>query len=185
VDVAVWPTSFAQDRSMTIPLYPDRARFRVSRRSFLAVATSLSAAAVWSSRALGVVQRNPVFSDEPFTLGVASGDPAPDGVVLWTRLAPKPLEGGGMPAEPVEVAWQVAEDEAMTKVVRSGTTIASPDWGHSVHVEVDGLGPGREYWYQFRSGGAVSPKGRAKTAPAADAIPAAVRFAFASCQHVF
>jgi alkaline phosphatase D len=57
--------------------------------------------------------------------------------------------------EPVEVAWQVAADEAMTRVVRSGTTVASPDWGHSVHVEVDGLGAGREYWYQFRSGGEV------------------------------
>jgi alkaline phosphatase D len=88
-----------------------------------------------------------------------------------------------MPAEPVEVAWRVAEDEAMIRVVRSGTTVASPDWGHSVHVEVAGLEPGREYWYQFRSGGEVSPKGRTKTAPAADAIPAAIRFAFASCQH--
>jgi alkaline phosphatase D len=88
VDAAIWPTSFAQDRSMTIPLYSDRARSHVNRRTFLGVATSLATAALWSSRALGAVQRNPVFSDYPFALGVASGDPTPDGVVLWTRLAP-------------------------------------------------------------------------------------------------
>ena len=169
---------------MTIPLYPFRESGSVNRRSFLVATTSLAAAAVWASRALGAVQTNPVFSDDPFALGVASGDPAPDGVVLWTRLAPKPLEGGGMPPEPVEVAWQVAEDEAMTRVVRKGTTVATPEWAHSVHVEVDGLQPGRGYWYQFRAGKEVSPKGRTKTTPPADSEPASLRFAFASCQHL-
>ena len=68
----------------------------------------------------------------------------PDGVVLWTRLAPRPLEvGGGMKAEPVEVAWQIAEDEGMARVVQSGTATARPEWSHSVHVEVSGLRPGR------------------------------------------
>src|ERR1700726_929089 len=113
---------------MTIPLYPVRELPPVNRRSFLVATTSLAAAALWSSRSVGAVQGNPVFSDYPFALGVASGDPAPDGVVLWTRLAPKPLEGGGMPPEPVEVSWQVAEDEAMTRVARAGTTVATPDW---------------------------------------------------------
>jgi alkaline phosphatase D len=168
---------------MTIPLYPVSALPPVSRRSFLVATTSLAAAALWSSRAPGAVQTNPIFSDDPFSLGVASGDPAPDGVVLWTRLAPKPLEAGGMPPEPVEVSWQVAEDEAMTKVVRSGTTVATPEWAHSVHVEIDGLRPARTYWYQFRAGREVSPKGRTRTTPPADANPASLRFAFASCQH--
>jgi alkaline phosphatase D len=168
---------------MTIPLYPVRDAHRMNRRSFLVATTSLAAAAVWSSRALGAVQTNPVFADDPFSLGVASGDPAPDGVVLWTRLAPKPLEGGGMPPHPVEVSWQVAEDEAMARVVRKGTTVATPDWAHSVHVEVDGLQPSRGYWYQFRAGSAVSSKGRTKTTPPADSTPASLRFAFASCQH--
>src|SRR5690606_20184814 len=115
--------------------------------------------------------------------GVASGDPTADGVVLWTRLAPRPIEGGGMPSEPMEVRWQVAEDEQFSKVVRKGTTVATPDWAHSVHVEVEGLAPDRWYWYQFEAGGEVSPKGRTRTMPAADQTPEALRFAFASCQH--
>ena len=102
----------------------------------------------------------------PFTLGVASGDPAPDGVVLWTRLAPDPLEyQTGMPDAAVEVDWEVATDEAMTRVVRSGTALAPPELAHSVHVEVAGLEPGREYCYRFRAGGERSPSaapGRAR-----------------------
>src|SRR4051812_9897653 len=109
----------------------------VSRRQFLGT-TSLAAAAAWSSRAIGALKQNVKLPDHPFQCGVASGDPSPDGFVIWTRLAPKPLEGGGMPQEPVEVAWQIADDEAMSRVVAKGTTVASPDWGHSVHVEVQG-----------------------------------------------
>ena len=154
-----------------------------SRRSFLATGTSLAAAAIWSSRALGVVKQNVKLGDHPFQCGVASGDPSPDGFVLWTRLAPKPLEGGGMPAETVQVRWQVAEDEQFAKVVKSGMTVANPEWAHSVHVEVHGLTPDRWYWYQFQAVGETSPKGRARTAPAADASPKKLRFAFASCQH--
>ena len=75
------------------------------------------------------------------------------------RASPQPLTGGGMPAEPVEVEWQVAEDEQFSKVVRQGTTTATPEWGHSVHVEVDGLRPARWYWYQFKAGTETSPKG--------------------------
>ena len=81
------------------------------------------------------------------------------------------------------VAWEVAEDEAMKKVVRPGTTVATPQLGHSVHVEVDGLKPDRWYWYRFTAGDAVSPVGRTRTLPAADATPEKLRFAFASCQH--
>jgi len=88
-----------------------------------------------------------------------------------------------MPAEAVEVAWQVAEDEGMTKVVKKGTTTANPDWAHSVHVEVAGLAPDRPYWYQFKAAGETTPVGRARTMPTAEAMPGALRFAFASCQH--
>ena len=164
-------------------LYPAGPGRLYSRRSFLATTGSLAAAAVWASRAEGTVRRNVAFSDYPFQLGVASGDPAPDGVVLWTRLAPQPLTGGGMPSEPVEVDWQVADDEQFSKVVRQGKTTATPGWGHSVHVEVDGLKPGRWYWYHFRAGGETSPKGRTRTMPPADAVAPPLRFAFASCQH--
>src|SRR5213080_3325536 len=86
----------------------------VSRRKFLAATGSLAAASVWSSRAV-VARQNIKLPDHPFQVGVASGDPSPDGFVIWTRLAPKPLEGGGMPGEAVEVAWQVAEDETMSR----------------------------------------------------------------------
>src|SRR3954453_22759444 len=152
----------------------------ISRRNF--VASSLAAAAVWASRA-AFAKQNVKLPAHPFQIGVASGDPSPDGFVIWTRLAPKPLEGGGMPAEAVEVAWQVAEDEAMSRVVAKGTTVANPDWAHGVHVEVQGLKPDRWYWYQFKAAGDTSPVGRARTTPPADALPAALKFAFASCQH--
>ncbi len=164
-------------------IYPAQPFSCCNRRSFLATTGSLAVAALWASRATGAVRKQISFADYPFQLGVASGDPAPDGVVLWTRLAPKPLAGGGMPNEPVEVAWQVADDEGFTKVAREGTTTATPDWGHTVHVEVDGLQPGRWYFYRFKAGSEVSPTGRTRTMPAIDATTPRLKFAFASCQH--
>ena len=155
----------------------------LSRRSFLIGSASFAAAAMLSNRARGAVARTPAFSAYPFSLGVASGDPLPDGVVLWTRLAPKPREnGGGMVPEPVEVSWQVAEDEGMSRVVQRGVATANPAWAHSVHVEVGGLRPERWYWYQFKAGTEVSPKGRTRTMPPAGALASRLRFAFASCQ---
>lgn len=118
-----------------------------------------------------------------FTLGVASGDPLPDGVVLWTRLAPDPLAGGGMPARAVPVQWQVSDTPSFTRIRESGAALARPEHGHSVHVEVHGLRPDREYWYRFRAGTETSPPGRTRTAPAADASPRNLRFLFASCQN--
>lgn len=124
-------------------------------------------------------------ASNPFTLGVASGDPSPGGVVLWTRLAPDPLavDGmGGMPARAVPVQWQVAKDESFRQVVREGTAQAVPEWAHSVHVELDGLRPGHHYYYRFRAGGEISPVGRTKTAPAPGAKLDRLAFAFVSCQ---
>ncbi|MGE0441171.1 MAG: alkaline phosphatase [Gemmatimonadales bacterium] len=119
----------------------------------------------------------------PFALGVASGDPAADGFVLWTRLAPDPLSDGGMPPSPVEVRWEVAADEGMSRVVRRGTAAAHPDLAHSVHVEVQGLDPDRWYWYRFMAGGEASPVGRSRTMPKAGTAPDQFPFAFVSCQH--
>jgi alkaline phosphatase D len=119
----------------------------------------------------------------PFTLGVASGDPLPDGFVLWTRLAPQPLQpDGGMPNIAVQVRWSVAEDEAMTRVVASGDATASPEAGHSVHIEVQGLRSDRPYWYAFVAGGEKSPVGRARTTPPIGAPVDRLRFCFTSCQ---
>jgi alkaline phosphatase D len=168
---------------MNTPFFTLTNSRRMHRRTFLAATSSLAAAALWSSRALANVVTAPKFSGYPFTLGVASGDPTATGVVLWTRLAPKPLEDGGMPPEDIEVSWQVAEDEAMTKIAAKGTTIANPEWAHSVHVEVEGLQSDRWYWYQFKAGSEVSPKGRTRTMPASDILPDRLRFAVASCQH--
>ncbi len=158
-------------------------RQRPNRRSFLLATGSLAAAAVWSSRALGVVKKNVKFSSNPFALSVASGDPSADGFVIWTRLAPDPVVGGGMPHEDVEVSWQVADDEQMSKVVAKGTTVATADWAHTVHVEVEGLRPDRWYFYQFQAGGEVSPIGRARTMPAADQMAERLRLGVASCSH--
>ncbi len=123
---------------------------------------------------------------DPFTLGVASGDPLPDGVVLWTRLAPEPLAPGGqggMPDRDVAVRWEVAADEAFAAVVAGGEVQASPDAAHSVHVDVRGLEPGRPYWYRFGAAGFESPAARTRTAPAAGAPVERLRLAVASCQN--
>lgn len=117
-----------------------------------------------------------------FSLGVASGDPTPGSVVLWTRLAPDPLRGGGMPGRTVEVHWQVAEDPAFAQVVRRGTAHAQPRLGHSVHVDAAGLRPHRDYWYRFRVEGQLSPVGRTRTAPAPGRA-GRLRLALASCQN--
>lgn len=123
-------------------------------------------------------------SRELFTLGVASGVPRPDGFVLWTRLAPDPLQGGGMGDAPVEVRWEVAVDEGFGRVVAKGSATAAAELAHSVHVEVQGLLPGRPYWYRFTAAGARSPIGRTRTAPAeGDESAQPLRFAFASCQQ--
>jgi len=125
----------------------------------------------------------PVFAEYPFQLGIASGDPLPDGFVIWTRLAPRPLEiGHGMPSQPMLVNWEVASDRGFNTVVRSGEAVARPELAHSVHVEVEGLEPGRDYFYRFSAGRERSPSGRAKTAPAAGAHVAQARFGIVGCQ---
>jgi alkaline phosphatase D len=155
----------------------------MDRRAFLRATARLAAFAALGQVA-GCVPTQPfTLNKDPFTLGVASGDPLPDGVVLWTRLAPEPLAGGGMGSAPMKVEWLVASDDRMKDVVRSGTSTAVPELAHSVHVEVAGLDPGRVYWYRFRAGGIESPVGRTRTAPAASDSLQALRFAFASCQN--
>ncbi|MEV6324650.1 alkaline phosphatase D family protein [Nocardia sp. NPDC051787] len=127
----------------------------------------------------------PRWPGDPFALGVASGDPEPDSVVLWTRLAPDPLapDGlGGMPLDPVTVEYEVAHDEHFRQVVARGTALATRALAHSVHPEVHGLAPDRWYFYRFRAGSAISPVGRTRTAPPPGRPFARLRFAFASCQ---
>jgi alkaline phosphatase D len=111
-----------------------------------------------------------------FALGIASGHPSADGMVLWTRVT-----GTGLP-ERVEVRWEMAEDDAFKRGVASGTETAEAAWGHSVHAEPARLKPGRWYWYRFEALGQRSPVGRTRTAPAVDALEP-LRFAIASCQR--
>ncbi|MET9347360.1 alkaline phosphatase D family protein [Streptomyces termitum] len=145
----------------------------------LAFATQLPAAGAAAAAELDARR----VTEDPFTLGVASGDPLPGSVLLWTRLAPRPFEpGGGLPAERVSVHWELARDERFTRTVRRGRATAHPEFGHSVHVEVEHLEPGREFFYRFRTGQWVSPVGRTRTAPAPWARPAALRIGAVSCQ---
>ncbi len=153
---------------------------RTKRRSFLMGAGAMAGLAIAAQSRPVVAQSR--FSAYPFGLGVASGDPLPDSVVLWTRLAPDPLNGGGMPLVNVPIQWQVATDENMRRVVRRGTAIATSELAHSVRVIVGGLQPGRPYWYQFKVANQYSPIGRTRTAPALGRPIDQLKFAFASCQ---
>ncbi|MCY1011777.1 alkaline phosphatase D family protein [Nannocystis pusilla] len=125
----------------------------------------------------------PALPGPPFTLGVASGDPLADRVILWTRLAPDPLAGGGMPETAIAVAWEVATDEAFTAVIASGEALAEPAFAHSVHVDATGLQADSWYFYRFHAGDFTSPVGRTRTLPAPDSAPERLRLASASCQR--
>ena len=150
-----------------------------TRRAFLLRTAALGLACA-AAPARVLAQR---FERDPFALGVASGYPHPGGMTLWTRLAPRPLEGGGMRPAEVDVRWEVASDDSFRTIAAQGRAAASPAWAHSVHVDVKGLEPARPYWYRFHAGDATSPVGRTSTAPAADATAARLRLAFASCQQ--
>jgi len=127
-------------------------------------------------------------SGNPFSLGVASGAPRPDGFVLWTRLAPEPLSTnpetpGGMSGADVTLRYEIATDPGMAKVVRHGAATAEQALAYSVHLDVTGLQAGRSYWYRFLSGDAVSATGRAITFPAAESAVGKMRFGFVSCSN--
>ncbi len=155
---------------------------QVSRRGVLGgVAAVLAAARFHALVDLPAAAATPLPSD-PFTLGVASGDPLPDSVVLWTRLAPDPANGGGMPPGDVAVAWQAATDAAFTDIVAQGTEPAVAALAHSVHVTASGLDPDRWYHYRFSVEGYTSPTGRTRTTPAASASTP-LRLGAACCQN--
>jgi alkaline phosphatase D len=150
-----------------------------TRRQLLTVATT---APLIGAPAL--VKAQSWFAGYPFALGVTSGDPAADGFVIWTKLAPKPFEPhGGMPMVPLPVKWEVASDDRFKTIVASGEATARPELGHSVHVEVAGLQPDRPYWYRFTLGSDQSSRGRARTLPLASASPTALKFGVAGCQN--
>ena len=153
----------------------------LGRRALIVGAASSVVALRLGATALAAPTRRAPLPTDPFTLGVASGDPSADGFVLWTRLAPDPLSGGGMPPEPVAVAWEVAGDDAFSDIVASGSVNAIEDLAHSVHVVVGGLVPDSPYWYRFAVEGWDSPVGRSRTLPVGS--PSGLRFGFVSCQN--
>lgn len=155
-----------------------------SRRHLLRMAMFTAAAAVISPLTSRARAEQAPFSSDPFSLGVASGDPTAEGAVIWTRLAPSPLDpDGGMPQVPVEVAFEVAQDDRFRNIIRAGKVLARPESAHTVHVELSGLAPGRPVFYRFLSGAATSPIGRFSTAPAFNSAVERMRIAWASCQH--
>ncbi|MFD5005828.1 alkaline phosphatase D family protein [Streptomyces mutabilis] len=159
----------------------------LARRRFLTV-TAAAAALAFSTNipargAVAAPERTARITKDPFTLGVASGDPLPDSVLLWTRLAPEPfLEDGGMGTERVTVEWEVAVDEYFAAVLFRGTADAHAEYNHSVHVDVKGLTPGTVYYYRFRTGAWISPTGRTRTAPPADDETASLKLGAVACQ---
>jgi alkaline phosphatase D len=156
----------------------------IDRRRFLeytwaGVSASLSMALLSRRDAQAAAPR---LGTNPFTLGVASGDPSPTGIVLWSRLAPEPANPGRLGRAFVPVGWRVAADEGMRRVVARGVAVAAPDLAHSVHVEVSGLRPRRDYFYQFDLRGEESRVGHFRTAPEPFDLARELRFAFATCQ---
>ena len=150
------------------------------RRLFLLDAARLAAAV----SASGIVHAAPSnAAGYPFSLGVASGSPLSDSVILWTRILPNPLDAHSAPTLAVPLRWEVAQDQAFRKIVAKGSAVATPELAHSVRVNVTGLQPDRWYWYRFMLGDAVSPVGRTRTAPAAGSMPDLLKLAVASCQH--
>jgi alkaline phosphatase D len=141
----------------------------------------LASLAAFADAYSGAVAAQPSWY--PFRLGVASGSPRPTSIVLWTRLVEAPLAMQPIAPVPLAVGWEIAHDDAFKRIAAQGMATALPELGHSVHVDVEGLEPGRWYWYRFMMGDAVSPTGRTRTAPAADAMPSQLHLAFASCQH--
>lgn len=145
----------------------------------LAFAVGLPAAGAAGAAELDAAR----ITEDPFTLGVASGDPLPGSVLLWTRLAPAPYQpDGGLPAERVVVHWELAHDERFRRIVRRGIALAHPEFRHAVHVEVEHLDADRPYYYRFRVGDWHSETGRTRTAPRPGSPAGALTLAAVSCQ---
>ncbi len=159
-------------------------RAGTTRRQFLTWSALVGALAFTPQLRPGTARAQSVVPpDYPFRLGVASGDPLPDSVVLWTRLATDPFAPqGGLTPGVVPVRWQIANDDRFADVAQEGVDLATEFDGWSLHIDVKGLDAGREYFYRFLVGPHSSPVGRTKTAPALGASLAQLDFAWASCQ---
>jgi alkaline phosphatase D len=154
---------------------------RASQLAGLVAMARAGAAPTGASRATNAAGNGTALY--PFSLGVASGSPLPDSIILWTRILYDPLNAASTPPMAFSMRWEIAEDEGFRLIAASGSAVATPELAHSVHVDVKGLRPARWYWYRFMLGNVVSPVGRTRTAPASGDLPARLKLAAASCQH--
>jgi alkaline phosphatase D len=174
---------------MTHLIIPRRSPAKgLSRRRFVNAASSAGLALISAPALMRYATAQSWRAGNPFSLGIASGAPRPDGFVLWTRLAPEPLSTnpetpGGMSGGDVAVRYEIATDAGMANIVRHGAATAEQAFAYSVHLDVAGLQPRRPYWYRFLSGDAVSAVGRASTLPTPGAALDKMRFGFVSCSN--
>ncbi|GAA2551729.1 alkaline phosphatase D family protein [Streptomyces levis] len=148
------------------------------------VVKAAAATAVLAGPLAATLPARAVDQAPAFLHGVASGDPLPDGVLLWTRVTPVPeaIPGSGIGPD-TEVSWTVARDKAFTNVVAKGSTTATAASDHTVKADIRGLEPGTDYWFRFSAGGTDSPAARTRTAPAHDAAVTGLRFGVVSCAN--
>ncbi|MFD8520538.1 alkaline phosphatase D family protein [Streptomyces capillispiralis] len=174
-------TSRHRSSESAVPATADPNSLSPRRRTVVraAAATAVLAGPLAASLPARAATRAPAFLH-----GVASGDPLPDGVLLWTRVTPVPeaIPGSGLGPD-TEVSWTVARDRALTDVVSSGSTLATAASDHTVKADIRGLAPATDYWFRFSAGGADSPVARTRTAPAADAAVPGLRFGVVSCSN--
>ncbi|GHH94786.1 alkaline phosphatase D family protein [Streptomyces capillispiralis] len=174
-------TSRHRSSESAVPATADPNSLSPRRRTVVraAAATAVLAGPLAASLPAWAATRAPAFLH-----GVASGDPLPDGVLLWTRVTPVPeaIPGSGLGPD-TEVSWTVARDKALTDVVSSGSTLATAASDHTVKADIRGLAPATDYWFRFSAGGADSPVARTRTAPAADAAVPGLRFGVVSCSN--
>lgn len=148
--------------------------------------TSPTSSAPASSSPKPLPNPTSALTADPFTLGVASGDPTPRSVVCWTRLIPDPQAAdglGGLAEEPQSVVWEMSDSEDFAALVATAETTTSAQYAHSLHVEVRDLEPDTWYWYRFRTGKFTSQVGRTRTLPDAQSTPDQMKLAFVSCQE--
>jgi alkaline phosphatase D len=152
-----------------------------TRRTLLAQGLAALGVAIAARPGIAAAPR---FASDPFRLGVASGFPTDQSVVLWTRLAPDPLApDGGMPPLNMELSWEIAADETFRRFVPRAPTPAQAAHAHSARVEVKGLAAARDYWYRFTAGDYRSRIGRTRTLPPPGAHANNLRLAIVNCQH--
>ena len=144
---------------------------------------ALQACTSSGQRVAGLLSANYVPKSQPFTLGIASGSPTPESVILWTRIAPVELNLADTALQSIRLRWEVASDENFKQIKRSGELLSSSERAHCVHLKVQGLTPNTPYFYRFHCADFTSAVGRTRSAPRPQDLVQKLRIAYASCQH--